>query len=263
MPKTLRVMTYNILFGGVSDGAGGSEDRTGMLASLVNDVRLDVLALNECCGFAEGGGARMRAFCGAVGMEGTLAVAPSGFHVALLYREPWRPAATSTTTAAMHHGLVRMLLTDGAHEVNVVATHLNPYSSLGRLQEAQTAVSQTRPGEPTLVMGDFNSLPAGYDGPLFARRLMDEEMRPETHVCEYFARAGFVDVLAARDVTSHTYPTPLVPRPNYALAPVRLDYVMASGEVASACTAAWVVETPEAERASDHLPVVAEFTLGA
>ena len=261
MPKTLRVMAYNILFGGVSDGAGGSVNRTGLLASLVNGVRPDVLALSECCGFVEDGGARMRAFCDAVGMEGELAVAPSGFHVGLVYRDPWRPTTTSTLTAAMHHGLVRMLLTDGTHEVNVVATHLNPYSSLGRLQEAQMAVGHTRPGEPSLVMGDFNSLPAGYDGPLFARRLMDEDMRPETHVCEYFTRAGFTDVLAARGVTSHTYPTPLVHRPNYALAPVRLDYVMASRELAASCTAAWVVDTPEAGRASDHLPVVAEFTL--
>jgi endonuclease/exonuclease/phosphatase family metal-dependent hydrolase len=227
----------------------------------VNAVKPDVLALNECCGFVEDGGARMRAFCDAVGMEGELAVAPSGFHVGLLYRAPWRPSPTSTMTSAMHHGLVRMLLTEGSHEVNVVATHLNPYSGLGRLQEAQMAVGHTRAGEPSLVMGDFNSLPAGYDGPLFARRLMDEQMRPETHVCEYFGRAGFVDVLAARGVSTATYPTPLVRRPNYALAPVRLDYVMASPELASACTAAWAVDTPEAEQASDHLPIVAEFAL--
>ena len=257
MAKTFRVMSYNIFFGGVSDGV----DRTALLAAQVNAVQPDVLALSECLGFVEDGGARMRAFCDAVRMEGELAVAPSGFHVGLLHSEPWRATSMATLTAAMHHGLVRTALTDGSHEVTVVATHLNPYSGLGRLQEAQTAVSQTRPGEPSLVMGDFNSLPAGYDGPLYARRLMDEHMRPETHVCEYLARAGFVDVLAAQGVSTPTYPTPLVHRPHYALAPVRLDYVMASAELAAACTSAWVVDTPEAGQASDHLPVVAEFTL--
>ena len=257
MPGTLRVMAYNILYGGVTGGV----DRTPLLAAQVNAVRPDVLALCECWGFLEDGGARMDAFCEAVGMRGELAAATSGFHVGLLYRPPWRSAATSTITASMHHGLVRMLLTDGEHEVNVVATHLNPYSSLARLQEAQVAVSRTRLGEPALVMGDFNSLPVGYTAPVQARRLLDEDMRPETHVCEYFARAGFVDVLSAHGVTSHTYPTPLVDRPDYALSPVRLDYVMASRELAGSCTAAWVVDTPEAGRASDHLPVVAEFTL--
>ena len=172
----------------------------------------DALALCECWGFLDDGAARMTAFCEAVGMRGALVEAATGNHVALLYREPWSPASTATTASPMHHGLVRMELTNGESTVQVIATHLNPFSSLMRLQEAQVVVSRTRPGEHTLVMGDFNTLPQGYDAPLQSRRLLDEELRPDTHVCEYFARAGFTDVLAAHGVTSHTYPTPLEPK---------------------------------------------------
>ena len=161
----------------------------------------------------------------------------------------------------MHHGLVRMELTSGDSTVQVIATHLNPFSSLMRLQEAQVVVSRTRPGEHTLVMGDFNTLPVGYDAPLPSRRLLDEELRPDTHVCEYFAGAGFVDVLAAHGVSSPTYPTPLERKRDDFLGGVRLDYIMASEGLASACTGAWVIDTPEAGMASDHLPVAAEFTL--
>ncbi len=258
MTSTLRVMAYNILYGGVTDG----RDRTAQLATQVNAVRPDALALCECWGFLDDGGARMDAFCEAVGMRGALVEAPTGNHVALLYREPWAPASTTTVAAApMHHGLVRMELTNGESTVQVIATHLNPFSSLARLQEAQVVVSRTRPGEHTLVMGDFNTLPLGHEAEVPSRRLLDEDLRPDTHVCEYFARAGFTDVLAAHGVTSHTYPTPLEPKRDDFLGGVRLDYIMASRDLATSCTRAWVVDTPEAGQASDHLPVAAEFTL--
>ena len=198
MPQTLRVMAYNILYGGITGGNGGApggRDRTALLTAQVNAVRPDALALCECWGFLDDGAARMNAFCEAVGMRGALVEAATGNHVALLYREPWSPASTATVAAPMHHGLVRMELTNGDSTVQVIATHLNPFSSLMRLQEAQVVVSRTRPGEHTLVMGDFNTLPLDYDAPLPSRRLLDEELRPDTHVCEYLAGAGFVDVL--------------------------------------------------------------------
>ncbi len=257
MAQTLRVMSYNILYG----GATGGLDRTPLLVEQVRAARPDALALCECWGFLDDGGARMDAFCDAVGMRGALVEAGTGNHVGLLYREPWSAASTSTTSAPMHHGLVRMLLTSGNAAVHVVATHLNAYSSLMRLAEAQVVVSRTRAGEPTVVMGDLNALPLGYDAPLTSRRLLDEGLRPDTHVAGYFADAGFVDVLASHGVTSHTYPTPLEAKRDDFLGGVRLDYIMASGDLAGSCTAAWVVDTPEAGQASDHLPVVAEFSL--
>lgn len=257
MPQTLRVMAYNILYGGVT--AGG--DRTAQLAAQVNAVRPDALALCECWGFLEAGGARMEAFCEAVGMRGALVEAATGNHVGLLYREPWSPANTATVASPMHHGLVRMLLVNGGAAVNVLAVHLNPYSSLMRLLEAQVAVSRTRPREHALVMGDLNTLPLGYRAALAVRRLLDESMRPDTHVCRYFAEAGFTDVLAAHGVPSPTYPTPLEEKRDDFLGGVRLDYVMASRELAAGCVRAWVVDTPGAGLASDHLPVAAEFVV--
>ena len=257
MTTTLRVMAYNILYGGVT----GGRDRTPLLTAQVNAVHPDALALCEGWGFLDDASARMTAFCEAVGMHGALVETATGNHVALLYREPWSPATTATVASPMHHGLVRMELTNVNSTVQVIATHLNPFSSLARLQEAQVVVSRTRPGEPTLVMGDLNTLPQGHQAEVRSRRLLDEDLRPDTHVCEYFARAGFTDVLAALNVTSHTYPTPLEPKRDDFPEGVRLDYIMASHKLASACTRAWVVDTPEAGMASDHLPLVAEFTL--
>ena len=84
MTTTLRVMAYNILYGGVTDG----RDRTAQLAARVNAVQPDALALCECWGFLDDAGARMDAFCDSVGMRGALVEAATGNHVALLYRKP-------------------------------------------------------------------------------------------------------------------------------------------------------------------------------
>ena len=156
MTQNLRVMAYNILFGGDTSG----QDRIGLIADQVNEVQPDLLALCECWGFLENGGARRDAFCNAVGMHGAFVTAPSGNHVGLLCRPPWTPAATSVVAAPMYHGLVSMPVTSaGGHRITIHATHFNPYSSLLRLMEAQIVFSRTRPGEPTIVMGDFNTLP--------------------------------------------------------------------------------------------------------
>ena len=258
MTENLRVMAYNILFGGETSG----QDRTGLIAAQVNDAQPDLLALCECWGFLENGGARRDAFCEAVGMHGEFVTAPSGNHVGLLYRPPWKPATTSVVAAPMFHGLVTMRVTGaGGHAITIHATHFNPYASLHRLMEAQIVFSRTRPGEPTIVMGDFNSLPPGYREDLPVRRLLDERLQPDTQVGRYFKEAGFVDVHASHGVTAPTYPTLLESKPDDFLGGVRLDYIMASRDLARACASAGVLDSPAAQMASDHLPVVADFVL--
>ncbi len=258
MSDRLRVMSYNILFGGASPGL----DRTDLIVEQVNRLRPDVLGLCECWGFLDDDGARGKAFCAATGMQGEFAAAPSGNHVGLLYREPWTATAARTVGNPMHHGLVRLRLSDGdGHQVMAVAAHLNSYSSLLRMTETQIVMSRTQPGEHTVVMGDFNTLPLGFEGRLPVMALLDENLQPDTQVCRYYAAAGFTDLLAKMGCTLPTFPTSLEAKGYDYLGGVRLDYIMASESLAPLCTGAWVVDNAEAQRASDHLPVVADFVL--
>lgn len=257
MPDTLRAMSYNILFGGI-DAQG---DRLPLLTEVVNGAQPDILALCECKGFLEDGGARRDAFCEAVGMRGSFVDAPSWQHVGLLYREPWTPTDVRAIGHPMTHGLVYVSLQhpDG-RRLDALATHLDPYSSLFRLAEAQVVLSRLVPGVDLLVMGDLNSLPVGTWSGVRAHRLLDLQMQPDTEVARYFASAGLIDVLAHHRIAAPTYPTPLDPKPDDYGPGVRLDYILASRALAKRCTAASVLDTPLANRASDHLPILAEFT---
>ena len=261
MSDKLRVMSYNILFGG-SGGASPDSDRTDLIVEQVNLLQPDVLGLCECWGFLDNDGARGKAFCAATGMQGEFVAAPSGNHVGLLYREPWTPTAVRKLGSPMHHGLVRLRLSDGdGHQVMAVAAHLNSYSSLLRLTESQIVLSRTQPGEHSAVMGDFNTLPSGFEGHLQVMALLDENLQPDTRVSRYYAAAGFTDLVERMGCALPTFPTTLEPKGYDYLGGVRLDYIMASESLAPLCTGAWVVDNAEAQRASDHLPVVADFTL--
>jgi len=258
MSQSLRVMSYNILFGG-HDAHG---DRMPLIAEIVNDARPDILALCECQGFLDDGGARRDAFCNAVGMDGAFVHAASGNHVGLLYRAPLTPTATRTIDSPMHHGLVcTTFRIAGGRELDVVATHLNPYSSVFRVGEAQVVLSRLQPRSNAIVMGDFNSLPIGTATGLAVHRLLDLRLQPDTEVARYFAAAGLIDLLAQRRIATPTYPTSLESKRDDFGDGVRLDYIMASRSLTKLCTSAAVIDTSLAQRASDHLPVVAEFTL--
>jgi exonuclease III len=70
-----------------------------------------------------------------------------------------------------------------------------------------------------------------------------------------------MDVLAQHRIASPTYPTTLDEKAEDFGSGVRLDYILASRNLARQCTSARVIDTPLAQRASDHLPIVAEFEL--
>jgi exodeoxyribonuclease-3 len=228
---------------------------------MVNDVRPDILALCECEGFLEGDGQRRDAFCNAVGMDGSFVRAPSGNHVGLLHREPWLPDLTRTVSVPMYHGLVRVSLAgaDG-FPIDVVATHLNPYSSVFRLAEAQVVLSRIQPRGNAIVLGDMNSLPVGTPA-VGAQRLLDLQLQPDTEVAHYFAAAGLIDLIAQHKDATPSYPTSLEEKADDFGAGVRLDYVYGTRSMARLCTRAYVVDSPQAQLASDHLPVVAEFEI--
>ena len=230
MPQTLRVMAYNILYGGVTDG----RDRTAQLAAQVNAVQPDALALCECWGFLDDGGVRMDAFCDSRRDAGRVGGSR--------HRQPRGAPLPRAVVARIdgHDGVAHAPRAgaDGAHHRRQHgAGHRDPPEPLLEPDAAAGGAGRRQP-HPALTSTRWSwatSTPfrQAYDAPLQSRRLLDEQLRPDTHVCEYFAGAGFTDVLAAHGVTSHTYPTPLEPKRDDFLVGVRLDYIMASHELAS------------------------------
>jgi endonuclease/exonuclease/phosphatase family metal-dependent hydrolase len=117
--------------------------------------------------------------------------------------------------------------------------------------------------ERTLIVGDLNSVARGdvpvvAGMPLWLRLLLRFDGGIRTEVQDRLSEAGWIDGFR------HLHPT----EPGFtlpAIAPqIRLDYVLVPEPLLdrlAACEPA--VNAPLAGRASDHLPLVAEFTNGA
>jgi exodeoxyribonuclease-3 len=166
----LRVMTYNILNGGVDRRAGSETDRLDLLARVIRDQRPDLLALQELRDFHRDG--RLARFADRVGMRGRLARSWLGQPVAVLVRPPARVISARPVRRPFHHAALRLVVATDHGPLIVVGTHLRPYSGGWRRWEAGwlAAAAGGPAGGPAgrlaLVLGDLNSLaPAADDGP--------------------------------------------------------------------------------------------------
>src|ERR1044071_9470833 len=88
----LRIMTYNILFGG---RASGPHDRTELILEVIRSVDPDVLVLQDASRFAPAEENRLQLYAERLGMRGELGLSRSGLHVAVLVR----PQITLTVEA--------------------------------------------------------------------------------------------------------------------------------------------------------------------
>jgi len=259
--RRMKIMSYNILEGGnLSKG-----DRTELLLEMIRQLSPDIVGLNECRGFAKDDHARLLLFQRELGMTGVMNEAQSGNHVALLYRPDIRVVETSGRSISMHNGYARITVdTETLGRVAVVATHLHPFSSTFRVGEMEIVAARAASAPAAIITGDMNSI-APSDAAVDltnAPRTMSERLRGpsgeiDTQAVSVLLHRGYLDLGQAKALM--TYPTMLSqersdPR-------VRLDYMFASPAIAERCTDFQVRNDQSAQRASDHLPIVAEFDL--
>jgi endonuclease/exonuclease/phosphatase family metal-dependent hydrolase len=260
----MKLMAYNILMGG--DRQAG--DRTHLLLDVIRRADPDVLGLCECKGFEADGEARLQFFCRELRMDAVMNRAVEGNHVTLFYRRGLRPAVTSTTNELMQHGAVRLVLpTVELGPITFVLTHLHAYSSWFRVTEAQTVVAKALSKIPeALIFGDMNAV-AAVDLPLdpaaaprgMVTRLSAPQGGIDTQTIDTFLRHGFQDLGAG--AVGPTYSTAVGDEGDAGGPLVRLDYIFATPGLAARCRAIGAVRESPADRASDHLPVVADFDL--
>lgn len=120
------------------------------------------------------------------------------------------------------------------------------------------------PKKPVLLCGDFNVAPEDrdvHDPGLWAGRILcsDDERAALRQVREW----GLVDLFRQHHEESGQfswwdYRAGAFPR-NHGL---RIDHLWATAPLARVCVDAWIDKTPRAlEKPSDHVPVVAEFSI--
>jgi endonuclease/exonuclease/phosphatase family metal-dependent hydrolase len=243
----VRVLTYNIWNGG--------EERLDDIAAVVAGVDPDAVALVEATSRANAGELARR-----LGMELVFGEANLGYHVAWLSRLPVR-SARNHRPALLAKTLLELELESDGGPVRLFATHLASRHDPRPPAEEMPAVLgalRTAADAPHLLVGDFNALavgdPVGEPPPGVEKRGEAVEGVPRLALGPLL-EAGYVDCYRSLhpDEPGYTY---------LAWAPwLRLDYAFASPALARRLVDCDVVRGDLAERASDHLPVRAEFRL--
>ena len=239
-----RVLSYNIREGG--------GDRLAAIADTVRQQQPDAVALleaDEANALILAQALRMRLVFG----EGN-----SSYHVAWLSRLPLR-RTENHRRAALAKTVLEIEVVWQDAPLHLFATHLGSrWDTPQPVAETPVILDLLRPraGQPHLLLGDFNALrpgdPVGAPPPGVEKR---GEARPgaERRALRPLVDAGYVDCYRALhpEEAGYTYPSG---------APwLRLDYIFASPRMAAWLHGCEVVTGGHAPRASDHLPVRAEF----
>lgn len=267
----VRVMTYNILNGGL-DGASGN--RLERIIGIVKAENPDILVFNEAMHFSEHNGAHLYMVERAISMRGLLAIASTGQHVCVFIRPSQPILSLKIDTEHFHHALVRVQLQTQSHEkLTVLGTHLCPHGSLNRLLEAQRITNDSKDDHDVVLMGDLNSLDhysdhtkqvAGLAPRYRARHLVPGELSEvDTRVTRTLEAAGFIDLgyrfrKEADDIT--TAPTKLGTA-GHEFSGMRVDYIYTNKRMSEKAKSYRVLRSPETDYASDHYPVIVDFDI--
>lgn len=165
----LKIMTFNLQYGGLMDAAGNPQDRWPGLAEIITNQAPDVLALQEVNRWAEPGERQLARAENDLGMRGRIGASPSGGHTAVF----WRPDLTwlafdDRYAGQTHHGYSAIVLhVPGADvRLTVISAHLSPWSAQAAACEAQLLIGRAyRYGGLGVIAGDVNHLPLGDDEP--------------------------------------------------------------------------------------------------
>lgn len=251
----MRLMTYNILDGG--------QERLPVLLEVIRAAAPDVLALQECRGFED---AELLARCEAeLGMRALLALGNSDNHVALLARDAtWR--AQRVLREGMAHAAAIATLELRGETIAVAAVHLDAYDALARCAEIERIIPELPRGLPAAVMGDFNAVSPHDVGRMhpadwperYRTRHNVTDAAIDTRALAAIEAAGFVDLAAScTPAPAFTRPTQLVGDRD--VPALRLDYLFATPQLARRLERVLVIDDARTQRASDHLPVLADI----
>lgn len=273
----LKVITYNIWNGFNQMSRYGNNDslRKQKFIEWTRRQEADVVALQELMGFNTD---KFRELGDQVGLSNTLLLKSSGYAVGLASKHPIQ--LIERKIKGMHHGFLHCQVQD----IHFFVVHFSPGSYKMRRNEADTILQRIKrdvpPDGEILVLGDFNAV-SPYDSSYLSRHTAirdrylrgDRNKMPEEgnlagkafdfHVLGKFLEKGFRDLVYQndhRDYRRISFPTPaLAPGAEWKERGHRIDYILATPDMAKLCKKAVIPHTDLTRQISDHFPVVAEF----
>jgi endonuclease/exonuclease/phosphatase family metal-dependent hydrolase len=269
---TIRVVTFNTLFGGHDDFGLGAGDRWQGQVAFLKALEADILALQECNFWDLLGNRRMYQTANALGMNtACLAYAnetTSGhrFHTVIMLSRRVLLGAQGTDRDRYHHvmGWANLVVPGLEGLLELRNLHLDPFDPRNRAREVSPLGVLAAPGRRSLVVGDVNSIGVGYpepdwtqlpthvrNGQLLLPRQGDVSDRDAT---ELLSRAGFLDA-------SHRFKQEMAPTAAFGEGdvPRRQDLILMSPALAPALVGYQVHLEPVDKELSDHGAVCADF----
>lgn len=252
----IRVMTYNILNGGVG--------REAYIREVLQFARPDIVVLQEVyrCEFVQELGELlgMNAFFGDGNRQRRVALLSRFPFLSCESHHPFPPIWRNTVRAMLEYRPGKRLHILGIHPMANLAV---PFE-LWRWWEAQYNISLLKPfmSEPCLIAGDLNAI-APFD-PVNVKSMPGwlrwaiflQGNRVFRFSIGAYQKAGFSDSFRALNPDEKGYTLP-PPKPN-----ARLDYVLVNAVLRPRIRKCCVVDEPSSvHAASDHYPIVAEFEL--
>ena len=257
---TLQLLAYNLCLGGA--------DRVDAIQSVLERIDADVIALTEADDPQV-----VKRLAGRLGMQHAWGRGSGERHIAALSRWPIRESRIYNTPPLTQAVLeVKIELprhsagkleseTITAYNIHFLPYLLLPFEfrrwqAVGRLLEV---IRERRPG-PHAILGDLNAIAPGdhvrqRNNPVRMRRVMALQLNLIFRLAiPRLLRAGYVDCF--RRLHPHDDGFTWMPgNPT-----TRYDYILADPALASTLRACRVVDDiDEAQGASDHYPVLAEF----
>ncbi len=255
MPKALRVLSYNILLGG--------EDRLPLITSVIQRQQPDVVALLEA-----NSRANAEVLAQQLNMNLTFGEANerSQTHVAWLSRSPVMYNENYRLPVFAKTLLKIEILWEGS-PLALFATHLkagqDEENDAYRAKEMRAilGILQSFKERPHMLVGDFNTIHPADSVDVSAYLATRSGKKGENEPVPQFPRLVIPLLLEAGYVDCYRTLHPMTPGYTYKL-PIpglRLNYIFASPLLAKRLYECDVVTGGEAEKASDHLPIWAEF----
>ncbi|MEE2939213.1 MAG: endonuclease/exonuclease/phosphatase family protein [Planctomycetota bacterium] len=268
--RSLRFITYNVYY----VFSRGTEVEAG--SAWIASQEPDVVALQELTNISE---ARLAELAAGWDHDHSALLKTSGFSVGLTSVHPIE--VVERALDGFHHGCLHARVSG----IDVFVVHLSPFKWSVREREAEAILSRVEPlldeRRDVVVLGDFNAL-SGHDSialtalpeQLEKARWSDaehghvENLRDgefDFAVMQSFFDAGLVDqqerFLDRAPGARWTFTTGIwsEEKRDAPEGGTRIDYVLASPEMAARARCARVVREGVVNRTSDHYPVIVDF----
>lgn len=271
--EQFKVLSYNIWNG---FDWGKDQVRKKKTVEWIKAQNADVVALQELCGYTRN---QLKQDAMEWGHAYVEILKTEGYPVGITSSKPIE--IKDKIFDKMHHGALFCRTWD----IDFMVVHLSPFSHVKRNEEARIIVQRLKMENENqcLVLGDFNAV-SPFDADLYKDNSslipsMIESEKQHKHVrnllhgqLEYGVMSRFISCPLIDVVQMHTKgidqriscPTQVFekqPGEGRSSKSQRIDYILASPELAETCINAGVANQEDTYYLSDHYPVVAVFEL--